>query len=224
MHASPTLFPNTHQPSTEQLGEGIFLLRSFAFSEAESLLAAVAAIDAVTPFRHLVVPGGHTMSVAMTNTGAYGWVSDRTGYRYTADDPLSHRPWQPMPPAFTSLAQRAAAAAGFAGEAPNACLINRYAVGARLSLHQDKDELDFTHPIVSVPLGLPATFLLGTLRRTDTPRRIRIEHGDVVVWGGASRLVYHGVAPIRDGVHPLTGPFRINLTFRHVAQRADRST
>jgi alkylated DNA repair protein (DNA oxidative demethylase) len=210
-------------PSTEQLDEGIFLLHAFALHEAPSLVQDVAAIDAVTPFRHLVVPGGHTMSVAMTNAGAYGWVSDRTGYRYTTDDPLSHRTWPPLPPAFASLAQRAAAVAGFAGEAPNACLINRYAVGARLSLHQDKDELDFTHPIVSVSLGLPATFLLGTLQRSDTPRRIRIEHGDVVVWGGPSRLVYHGVAPIRDGVHPLTGPFRINLTFRHVATRSDRN-
>jgi len=157
------------------------------------------------------------MSVAMTNTGSLGWTSDRTGYRYTSNDPLSGRAWPRMPPEFSRLAQRAAKQAGFAREAPNACLINRYAVGARLSLHQDKDELDYSHPIVSISLGLPATFLLGTLHRADTPRRIRIEHGDVMVWGGPARLVYHGVAPIRSGSHPLTGPFRINLTFRHVA-------
>ncbi len=218
MHDSSSLFADSQTPSTEQLGEGIFLLRSFATKEARTLLEEIRHIDEATPFRHLVVRGGHTMSVAMTNVGSYGWVSDEAGYRYTTDDPLSQRRWLPLPESFSSLATRAAAEAGFAPEEPNACLINRYAVGARLSLHQDKDELDFEHPIVSVSLGIPATFLLGTLHRSDTPRRIRVEHGDVLVWGGPSRLIYHGVAPIRLATHPLTGPYRINLTFRHVAQ------
>jgi len=217
MPDSPSLFADSLTPSTERLGEGIYLLRSFALAVADTLIDEVKAVEAANPFRHLTVPGGHTMSVAMTNAGSYGWVSDRTGYRYTTDDPLSGRRWPPMPDSFTSLAMSAATEAGFMAKTPNACLINRYAVGARLSLHQDKDELDFEQPIVSVSLGLPATFLLGTLRRADTPRRIRVEHGDVVVWGGPSRLVYHGVAPLRAGAHPLTGAYRINLTFRHVA-------
>jgi alkylated DNA repair protein (DNA oxidative demethylase) len=165
----------------------------------------------------MVVPSGHTMSVAMTNSGDLGWITDRTGYRYTTIDPTTGKPWPPMPAPLLQLAQRAAAAAGFSGFTPNACLINRYAPGTRLSLHQDKNEQDYTHPIVSVSLGLPATFLLGTLRRTDTPRRIRIEHGDVLVWGGPARLIYHGVAPIAAGAHPLTSSYRINLTFRRVA-------
>jgi alkylated DNA repair protein (DNA oxidative demethylase) len=157
------------------------------------------------------------MSVAMTNSGDLGWITDRTGYRYTTIDPTTGKPWPPMPAPLLQLAQRAAAAAGFSGFTPNACLINRYAPGTRLSLHQDKNEQDYTHPIVSVSLGLPATFLLGTLRRTDTPRRIRIQHGDVLVWGGPARLIYHGVAPIASGTHPLTGSHRINITFRRVA-------
>ena len=217
MHDNGNLFSGTPTPSIELLTEGVTLLRAFCVEEAPALLDEIAAIDAAAPTRHLVVPGGHTMSVAMTNTGDYGWVSDRSGYRYTTDDPLTERPWLPMPPIFLALARRAAETAGFGEFTPNACLINRYAVGARLSLHQDKDELDWTHPIVSVSLGLPATFLLGTLRRSDTPRRIRLEHGDVLVWGGPARLIYHGVAPIRGGTHPLTGVQRINLTFRSVA-------
>jgi alkylated DNA repair protein (DNA oxidative demethylase) len=206
----------TDEPSADPLAEGITLLRAFCRDQAPLLLEAIAAIEAVSPFRQMVVPGGHTMSVAMTNTGDLGWTTDRTGYRYTALDPLTNQPWPPMPPVLLSLGQRAATAAGFPGFTPNGCLINRYAVGARFSLHQDKNEQDYTHPIVSVSLGLPATFLLGTLRRTDTPRRIRIEHGDVLVWGGPARLIFHGVAPIRQGTHPLTGPTRINLTFRRV--------
>jgi alkylated DNA repair protein (DNA oxidative demethylase) len=154
----------------------------------------------------------------MTNCGSLGWVSDLTGYRYTPNDPLSNKPWPPMPALFQKLANRAAALADFNNFAPNGCLINRYSPGSRLSLHQDKNEQDYTQPIVSVSLGLPATFLLGTLKRSDTPRRIRVEHGDVAVWGGPARLIYHGVAPLRDGLHPETGPYRINLTFRGIAK------
>lgn len=216
-HSSDRLWSETASPAEELLSEGVTLLRAFCREEAASLYEAIHTVEAVSPFRHMVVPTGHTMSVAMTNTGPLGWTTDRTGYRYTELDPLTSSPWPPMDSTLLSLAQRAAAAGGFPDFTPNSCLINRYSVGARLSLHQDKDEKDYAHPIVSVSLGLPATFLLGTLRRSDTPRRIRIEHGDVLVWGGPARLIFHGVAPITAGSHPLTGPFRINLTFRRVA-------
>jgi alkylated DNA repair protein (DNA oxidative demethylase) len=166
------------------------------------------------PFRHMLTPNGRRMSVAMTNCGAVGWVSDRAGYRYDACDPESGRPWPPMPDVFGQLALQAAERAGFGAFAPDACLINRYEPGARLSLHQDRDERDFAAPIVSVSLGLPAVFLFGGLRRADTPRRVPLVHGDVVVWGGPSRLRYHGVLPLEDGHHPLMGGYRINLTFR----------
>lgn len=217
MHSSGSLWPETLPPSIKHLAEGVTLLRGFCTNEASTLLDSIATVVAVSPFRQMIVPSGHTMSVAMTNAGALGWTTDRTGYCYTSHDPLSGKPWPPMSAPLLSLAQNAAAAADFPAFTPNACLINRYAIGARLSLHQDKNEQDYSQPIVSVSLGLPATFLLGTLRRTDTPRRIRIEHGDILVWGGSARLIYHGVAPIRPGAHPLTGPFRINLTFRCVA-------
>jgi DNA oxidative demethylase len=216
MQASDSLWPELAQPSIESLAEGVTLLRAFCHDEAPALLDTIASVAASSPFRQMVVPSGHTMSVAMTNSGDLGWITDRTGYRYTTVDPTTGKPWPPMPTPLLQLAQRAAAVARFSGFAPNACLINRYAPGTQLSLHQDKNEQDYSHPIVSVSLGLPATFLLGTLRRSDTPRRIRIQHGDVLVWGGPARLIYHGVAPIAAGTHPLTGSLRINLTFRHV--------
>ena len=162
----------------------------------------------------MVTPGGHQMSVAMTNCGALGWVTDRTGYRYDGNDPETGKPWPAMPAAFCRLAGQAAAQAGFFEFSPDACLINRYQPGARMSLHQDKDEDDFGAPIVSVSLGLPAIFLFGGLKRSDKPRRFRLQHGDVVVWGGPARLAFHGVAPLADGEHALIGRQRINLTFR----------
>jgi alkylated DNA repair protein (DNA oxidative demethylase) len=203
-------------PSVEALEEGAVLLRGFATAEAPRLVEEVARIAEVAPFRHLVTPGGYTMSVAMTNCGRAGWVSDRTGYRYDSIDPDTGTPWRPLPAAFLSLAVRAAAEAGFAGYDPDACLINRYAAGAKLGLHQDRDEKDAWAPIVSVSLGLPAVFLWGGKRRSDPVRRLRVESGDVAVWGGPARFVYHGVAPLKDGQHPLTGDARINLTFRKV--------
>lgn len=203
--------------STQQLGEGAALLRGFAAGRTESLLAALERVQAAAPFRHMITPGGYRMSVAMTNCGNLGWVSDRSGYRYAPEDPDTGKAWPPMPPEFLDLAQSSAAAAEFAGFAPDVCLINRYEPGAKLSLHQDKDEHDFTAPIVSVSLGLPAVFLWGGLKRSDRPRRIRLENGDVVVWGGKSRLVYHGISPLADGEHPATGRVRINLTFRKAA-------
>ncbi|MFS8931900.1 Alkylated DNA repair protein [Cupriavidus taiwanensis] len=201
-------------PAIEPLADGAVVVRGAARANAQVLLADVQAIVALAPWRHMVTPGGLKMSVAMTNCGACGWVSDARGYRYDAVDPLSGQAWPDMPASFRELAASAAAQAGFAGFAPDACLINRYVPGTRLSLHQDRDERDFSAPIVSVSLGLPAVFLFGGMRRADKPQRIRLAHGDVVVWGGPSRLAFHGVAPLADGDHPLLGPLRINLTFR----------
>ena len=212
-----SLFDTDPLPSSpEPLEEGAVLLRGFAAGEAPALVETVAQIAKSAPFRHLITPGGYTMSVAMTNCGRLGWVSDRSGYRYTAVDPDSEAPWPTMPENFRDLAVRAAAEAGFAPYDPDACLINRYGAGAKLSLHQDHDEKDAWAPIVSVSLGLAATFLWGGQRRSDTVRRYRLNSGDVVVWGGPARFVYHGIAPLKDGQHPLTGAARINLTFRKV--------
>jgi alkylated DNA repair protein (DNA oxidative demethylase) len=204
------------QPSREEIADGAVLLRGFVKPIESELIDAVRAIVAQSPFRRMTTPGGHLMSVAMTNCGERGWITDHTGYRYDPVDPRTGAPWPAMPPVFRDLARRAAEQGGFAGFAPDACLVNRYEPGTRLSLHQDKDELDYAAPIVSVSLGLPATFLFGGLARSDKPRRFRLVHGDVVVWGGASRLAYHGVAPLADGEHPLLGRRRINLTFRKV--------
>ena len=200
--------------SFETLAPGAVLLRGFAREEGAALQQAIAEVTRQSPFRHLVTPGGHVMSVAMSNCGAVGWVSDRSGYRYDALDPLSGQPWPAMPAILRGLAVRAAAQAGFAPFEPDACLVNRYEPGARLSLHQDRDEQDFSAPIVSVSLGLPAVFLFGTPSRKDRPQRHRLQHGDVVVWGGPSRLAFHGVAPLAEGEHMLMGRQRINLTFR----------
>jgi DNA oxidative demethylase len=202
------------QPSREHIADGAVLLRGCARSVEQELIAAVNAIVAQAPFRQMFTPGGHRMSVAMTNCGECGWVADRTGYRYDPADPQSGKAWPEMPRVLRDLAKRAAEEGGFHDFAPDACLINRYEPGARMSLHQDKDELDFSAPIVSVSLGLPATFLFGGMSRSDKPRRFRLVHGDVVLWGGVTRLAYHGVAPLADGEHALLGRQRINLTFR----------
>ncbi len=198
----------------EVLADGAVVLRGFAAAGAGPVMAELDAILAVSPFRRMVTPGGYQMSVAMTNCGARGWVTDRTGYRYDALDPASGRPWPAMPAVFRCVAVSAADAAGYTGFSPDACLINRYEPGARLSLHQDRNERDLAAPVVSVSLGLPATFLFGGNQRRDRPRRVRLESGDVVVWGGPARLAFHGIEPLADGDHPLTGRCRINLTFR----------
>jgi alkylated DNA repair protein (DNA oxidative demethylase) len=210
------LFDDVPTPyaAPEAVAPGAVLLRGFALDMDEALLQAAQAVTAAAPLRHLVTPGGYTMSVAMSNCGALGWVSDRSGYRYDAKDPLSSRPWPAMPGCFAELALRAAAEAGFKNFRPDACLINRYEPVARLSLHQDKDEGNMAAPIVSVSLGLPAVFLFGGLNRSDRPARYPLLHGDVAVWGGPSRLAYHGVAPLADGEHARLGRQRINLTFR----------
>ncbi len=202
------------EPRRERLGPGAALLRSFASARAGALLAALAEVVQRSPFRYMITPGGCRMSVAMTNCGAAGWVTDRNGYRYDALDPLGAACWPAMPPVFRELAAQAAGAAGFAEFEPDACLINRYQPGARLSLHQDKDERDLSSPIVSVSLGLPAVFLFGGHRRADRPRRVPLTHGDVVVWGGPARLRFHGVQPLKDGRHRDLGACRVNLSFR----------
>lgn len=196
------------------LAPGAMLLGGFAARYEAPLVTALQRVVALAPFRHMVTPGGHRMSVAITNCGAVGWVTDRSGYRYDDRDPESGCRWPAMPDVFSELAVQAAARAGFDGFTPDACLVNRYEPGARLSLHQDRNERDFAAPIVSVSLGLPAVFLFGGQHRGDTPRRIPLAHGDVVVWGGPARLLYHGVMPLEEGHHPVTGRCRINLTFR----------
>jgi alkylated DNA repair protein (DNA oxidative demethylase) len=202
------------RPSREAIAEGAVLLRGFARPREDELIAALREIVAQAPFRHMMTPGGHQMSVAMTNCGDAGWVTDRSGYRYDGIDPESKKPWPPMPPSFLALAKQAALEAGFDNFATDACLINRYHPGARMSLHQDRDEGDFGAPIVSVSLGLPATFMFGGLKRSDKTQRYRLEHGDIAVWGGPARLAFHGVAPLADGEHAVLGRQRINLTFR----------
>jgi alkylated DNA repair protein (DNA oxidative demethylase) len=204
-------------PERTVLAPGAVWLHGFALDVDAALLDGVCAVTAAAPLRRMVTPGGLTMSVAMSNCGALGWVSDTNGYRYAALDPQSGRAWPPMPAAFVRLARDAAAAAGFDGFAPDACLVNRYEPGARLSLHQDRDEHDFGAPIVSVSLGLPATFLFGGAKRADATVKLPLRHGDVVVWGGPSRLRYHGVLALKDGEHALSGRCRFNLTFRKAA-------
>ncbi len=211
--ASGTGAPGPRRGDLE-LGPGAVLLHGFAGPDAAALLAGLDAVLRESPFRHMVVPNGRRMSVAMSNAGLVGWVADRSGYRYAPTDPDTGRPWPAMPDAFAALADRAAERAGHPGFVPDCCLLNRYAPGARMSLHQDGDERDLGAPIVSVSLGLPATFLWGGVSRADRPRRLRLEHGDVVVWGGASRLAFHGVDVLKPGRHPSTGALRLNLTFR----------
>jgi DNA oxidative demethylase len=198
----------------ERLADGAVVLRAYARSQVPQLLQAIGQVTLEAPLRHMTTPGGFRMSVAMTNCGGYGWITDRTGYRYEHCDPLSGRPWPALPHPIAEVAIAAAAHAGYPGFVPDACLINRYEPGARMSLHQDKNERDLEAPIVSVSLGLPATFLFGGRTRGERPRRVPLESGDVVVWGGPSRLFFHGVAPLADGVDALTGGYRFNLTLR----------
>jgi DNA oxidative demethylase len=202
------------EDSTLSLGEGGVVLRGFARDQESALVATVDEIAATAPFRNMITPGGFRMSVAMTNCGRAGWVTDRKGYRYTPDDPVTGRRWPPIPPLFRRLAADAADAAGYPGFEPDACLMNLYEPGTRLSLHRDENERDMAAPIVSVSLGLPAIFLFGGHQRGDHARCIALESGDVVVWGGPLRLSYHGIAPLAEGEHPLTGRRRINLTLR----------
>lgn len=207
----PTVWPTGHK---QPLCEGTVVLHGFARPDDKALLQAIDATVAQAPFRNFLTPGGRRMAVAMTNAGTLGWVSDHRGYRYEPLDPASGKPWPSMPQAFADLAASAAAHAGFPGFMPDACLINHYTTGVRLSLHQDRDEQDMGQPIVSVSLGVPALFQFGGLLRSEPVQRIALTHGDVVVWGGPARLRYHGVLPLKPGHHPALGDCRINLTFR----------
>ena len=212
---NPDLFTDdTPQTGATRLGPQAQVPRGFALPWVDVLWPALQSVVMQAPWRHMRTPGGQRMSVALTNCGALGWVSDRRGYRYSALDPDSGQPWPPLPAPFADRATQAAAAAGFDGFTPDACLINRYAPGARMGLHQDRDERDLAQPIVSVSLGLPAVFLWGGLRRADRTVRVPLLHGDVVVWGGVDRLRFHGIAPLPEGHHPLTGAQRINFTLR----------
>lgn len=215
MNFSGRLFDRMHRGGpAERLSEGAVLFHGRVLEHAEAIVETIHEINRVSPFRHLITPGGHRMSVAMTSCGELGWISDRQGYRYTASDPASDRPWPAMPEQFTDLAAAAAQEAGFPGYRPDACLINRYGPGTKLSLHQDRDERDLAHPVVSFSLGLPATFLWGGFKCSDKPKKLLLEHGDVLVFGGPDRLRYHGIAPLAEGEHPLLGAQRINLTLR----------
>ncbi len=215
MHSSFDLFADTEQPPrSEQIGEQSWVLRGFALSRIEQLLPALETIIERAPLRHMMTPGGFSMSVATSSCGALGWITDRSGYRYSAEDPISHQPWPQIPEVFQELAQTAALQAGFPEFKPDSCLINRYVPGAKMSLHQDKDEHSYAAPIVSLSLGLPATFLFGGFARSDKSQRISLLHGDMVIWGGVDRLRYHGILPIKHGRHPQLGEQRFNLTFR----------
>ncbi|AYD66365.1 DNA oxidative demethylase AlkB [Achromobacter sp. B7] len=205
---------DTAQHGRDQIGPQSYALRGFALAHADALLQGVDTVTAQSPFRHMRTPGGYTMSVALTNCGEWGWTTDAHGYRYTRIDPLSGQPWPALPAAFLQLAQAAALEAGFPGFTPDACLVNRYEPGSRLSLHQDKNERDFDAPIVSVSLGMPALFLFGGDDRADKAARVPLFHGDVVVWGGVDRLRYHGVMPMKEAPHPRLGSRRINFTLR----------
>ena len=215
------LFAGLVERRDEPLADSAWVLRGFALDIGQALVEDIHAVAEHAPFRHLVTPSGFTMSVAMTNCGQLGWCSDRRGYRYDRIDPVSGKPWPAMPPRFGRLATDAAAHAGYDGFHPDACLINRYTPGSRLTLHQDRDERDGTQPIVSVSLGVPAMFQFGGNERAGPKQRVPLVHGDVVVWGGASRLAYHGVLPLKQASHPLTGEYRFNITFRAARWKAE---
>ena len=217
MSRSSDTLPLFELPAVQTLAQQALLLRHYALPYERAILTAIDSVLALAPLRHMRTPRGHPLSAAMSNCGALGWISDAQGYRYAPVDPQSGDAWPGLPEPLLQLARTAADAAGFAAFEPDVCLINRYAVGASMGLHIDRDERDKAAPIVSVSLGLPANFLFGGARRSDAVQRVALQHGDVVVWGGASRLYYHGVARVGTGSHALTGPYRFNLTFRKAA-------
>lgn len=211
------LFRNANPGEAERIGPSAVILRGFALPYVQDILPAINDISSQAPFRHMITPGGFSMSVALTNCGPLGWTTDRQGYRYRRNDPASGRPWPAMPATFLNLARAAADAAGFPDFEPDACLLNRYLPGARMSLHQDRNEADMNAPIVSVSLGMSATFLFGGHQRSDRAARVPLHHGDIAVWGGVDRLRYHGIMPLADHPHAVLGRQRINFTFRKAA-------
>lgn len=200
--------------TTVLLAEGAMVLRRFATPVVVALMEGVEAVVAQSPLRRLIVPNGRPMRIEMTNCGLVGWVNIDGRYRYSRVDPLTGRSWPGMPATFRRIAGAAASAAGYPDFQPAVCIINRYAVGADLQMHQDRDDTQDRQPVVSVSLGLPAIFHFGGQGRGEKPLTIPLDDGDVVVWGGASRMHRHGVAPVAPGVHPRTGAYRYNLTFR----------
>ena len=206
---------NTVKPSKAEMTKDVYLLGEFALNNSEHLLLAdLQAVINQAPLRNMMTPMGFAMSAAMTNCGELGWVADQQGYRYDTLDPNTGKPWPHMPASFLQLAQTAATDCGYTDFVPDACLINQYKIGASMGLHQDKNEQDFSQPIVSVSLGIPATFLFGGLRRSDKPLKIPLNHGDVVVWGADARLKFHGIMPLKPNNHAALGAYRYNLTFR----------
>ncbi len=207
-------FINNGETWVESISDDAVVLRQFLSNRSAELSATIKDIEQQAPFRHMKTAGGFTMSAAITGCGDYGWISDRRGYRYSKVDPITEQPWPEMPKLLFDIGQQCALEAGYKDFKPDACLINRYAPKSKMSLHQDKDEKDFTAPIVSVSLGVPATFLFGGAQRSDKTIKVPVSHGDVVVWGGESRLFFHGVSPIKPSYHPFWGDNRINITFR----------
>ena len=199
---------------TEVLFPGAVLLHRYALKLERTFLDELDTLTKISPFRQMLTPGGRKFGVHNTSCGEVGWISDARGYRYVSIDPVSEQPWPTMPREFQQLATDAAEEGGFKHFIPDSCLVNRYAPDIKMSLHQDKDEADFSQPIVSVSLGMSATFVFGGLQRSDKLRRIDLHHGDVLVWGGPARLLFHGIQSIKDQPHPIMGAQRINLTFR----------
>jgi DNA oxidative demethylase len=207
------LFENI-QPNKLEVDKDAYYLSGYALTNEKALIIDLHEVLSQASLRQMMTKMGFYTSAAMTNCGQLGWVSDRKGYRYEALNPLTGKSWPAMPVSFFQLAQNAALEAGFSDFKPDACLINQYKVGASMGLHQDKNELDFTQPILSVSLGIPAIFKFGGLSRSDKPIKIRLTHGDIVVWGGDARLNYHGIIPLQPNNHAVLGPYRYNLTFR----------
>jgi len=200
------------RPARQDIAPGVVLFPGRAV--ARDIWPLLQPVLAVAPFRNFVTPGGRRMGVETTNCGSLGWVSDKAGYRYQATDPDSGRPWPAMPRPLFDLAVASAAAAGFPETRPDSCLINRYAVGVRLTAHQDLNEQSSDWPIVSISMGLPATFVLHGATRGGAGPKIALTDGDVLVFGGPARNAFHSVQPIADGVDPVLGPCRVNLTLR----------
>lgn len=201
-------------PKKTRIAEGAYWLRGHALPAADLLWAELRKHFATYPPQQMFTPMGYKMSVRSTSMGDAAWVGTKKGYGYASIDTAINQALPPLPSTFLSLANHAATEAGYNDFTPDSCLINCYDIGSKMGLHQDKDERDFNQPIVSVSLGIPATFLFGGAKRSDKPTQIPLTHGDVVVWGGASRLFYHGVQTIKPNKHPLLGELRCNLTFR----------
>ena len=201
------------EPTYEEVTPGAVLMRGLALPQDREFLAAVDTITAAAPVHHAVTPSGLPMGVMVTDCGD----SRAFANRWDPANPTHKRVWPPMPVVLRDFAIRCAVRAGFPKFRPDACHINQYEAGIKLGLHQDRHECDMTQPIVSVSFGLECVFLFGGLQRMDKPRHILLEHGDVFVWGGPARMCFHGVQPLKPGSHPLTGPYRINLTFRKIA-------